>query len=129
PFSRIIGVSLLILLLFSVAAVAVGGWAVARLNGAGSTLVVVFSVVAAGLVLSVILLAVGLRAAVLRPLHRLAAEARQVADGDFGHEVSLAGPREVTDLAVDVNTMRGRILEGLAATRQANTVLPAPSAE
>jgi signal transduction histidine kinase len=125
PLSRIIGVSLLILLLFSVAAVAVGGWAVARLNGAGSTLVVVFSVVAAGLVLSVILLAVGLRAAVLRPLHRLAAEARQVADGDFGHEVTLTGPREVTDLAVDVNTMRERILDELAATRQANTVLKA----
>jgi signal transduction histidine kinase len=123
PLSRIIGVALLILLLFSVAAVAVGGWAVARLNGAGTTLEVVFSVVAAGLVLSVILFALGLRAVAIRPLHRLAAEARQVAEGDFGHEVSLAGPREVTDLAVDVNTMRERILDELAATRQANTVL------
>src|SRR5207249_10869036 len=125
PLSRIIGVSLLVLLLFSVAAVAVGGWAVARLNGAGTTLEVVFSVVAAGLVLSVILFALALRAAAIRPLHRLAAEARQVADGDFGHEVSLTGPREVTDLAVDVNTMRERILDELAATRQANTVLQA----
>jgi len=129
PLSRIIGVALLILLLFSLAAVAVGGWAVARLNGAETTLAVVFSVVAAGLVLSVILFAVGLRAAAIRPLHRLAAEARQVADGDFGHEVSLAGPREVTDLAVDVNTMRERILEELAATRQANTVLQAHAEE
>jgi signal transduction histidine kinase len=125
PLSRIIGVALLILLLFSLAAVAVGGWAVARLNGAGTTLEVVFSVVAAGLVLSVILFALGLRAVAVRPLHRLAAEARQVAEGDFGHEVSLAGPREVTDLAVDVNTMRERILDELAATRQANTVLQA----
>ncbi len=123
PLSRIIGVALLILLLFSLAAVAVGGWAVARLNGAGTTLEVVFSVVAAGLVLSVILFALGLRAVAVRPLHRLAEQARRVADGDFGHEVSLAGPREVTDLAVDVNTMRERILDELAATRQANTVL------
>ena len=123
--SRIIGVALLILLLFSLATVAVGGWALARLNGAGTTLEVVFSVVAAGLVLSVILFALGLRAAAIRPLHQLAAEARQVAEGDFGHEVSLTGPREVTDLAVDVNTMRERILDELAATRQANTVLQA----
>src|SRR5262245_47999712 len=33
PLSRIIGIALLVLLLFSLAAVAVGGWAVARLNG------------------------------------------------------------------------------------------------
>ena len=36
-----------------------------------------------------VLLALGLRATAIRPLHRLAAEARRVADGDFGHEVSL----------------------------------------
>jgi signal transduction histidine kinase len=129
PLRRIIGVALLVLLLFSLAAVTVGGWAVARLNGAQTTLAVVFSVVAVGLILSVILFAVGLRAAAIRPLHQLAAEARQVAEGDFGHEVSLAGPREVTDLAVDVNTMRERILDELAATRQANTVLQAHAAD
>src|SRR5690348_6923964 len=125
PLSRIIGVALLILLLFSLATVAAGGWAVARLNGAQTTLAAVFSVAAAGLVLSVILLAVGLRATALRPLHRLAAEARRVADGDFEHEVTLTGPREVTTLAADVNSMRERILDELAATRQANTVLQA----
>jgi signal transduction histidine kinase len=128
PLSRIFGIALLVLLLFSLAAVAVGGWAVARLNGAGTTLDVVFIVIAAGLVLSVILFALGLRAAI-KPLHRLAEQARRVADGDFGHEVTVAGPREVTDLAVDVNTMRERILDELAATRQANTVLQAHTEE
>jgi signal transduction histidine kinase len=129
PLSRIISVALLIPLLFSLAAVAVGGWAVARLNGPETTLDIVFSVVAAGLVLSVILFALGLRVVAVRPLHQLAAEARQVAEGDFGHEVSLSGPREVTDLAVDVNTMRERILDELGATRQANTVLQAHTEE
>ena len=129
PLGRMIGVALLILLLFSAATVAVGGWAVARLNGSETTLEVVFSVVAVGLVLSVVLFALGLRAAAIRPLHRLAAEARQVAEGDFGHEVSLSGPREVTDLAVDVNTMRERILQELATTRDANTVLQAHTQE
>ena len=97
--------------------------AVAALNDSAAVLDGVFIAVAIGLAAIVVLLAVGLRATVIRPLHRLAAEARQVAEGDFGHEVSLAGPREVTDLAVDVNTMRERILDELAATQQANTVL------
>jgi signal transduction histidine kinase len=97
--------------------------AVAALNDSAAVLDGVFIAVAVGLAVIVVLLAVGLRATVIRPLHRLAAEARQVAEGDFGHEVRLAGPREVTDLAVDVNTMRERILDELAATQQANTVL------
>jgi signal transduction histidine kinase len=104
--------------------------AVAALNSSSTVLDGVFIAVAAGLAAIVVLLALGLRATVIRPLHRLAAEARQVAEGDFGHEVRLAGgPREVTDLAVDVNTMRERILDELAATRQANTVLQAHAAE
>jgi light-regulated signal transduction histidine kinase (bacteriophytochrome) len=74
-------------------------------------------------------LALGLRAAAIRPLHELAAQARQVAGGDFGHEVSLRGPREVTDLAADVNTMRQRILQELSATQAANNVLQAHSEE
>jgi len=104
--------------------------AVAALNSSAAVLDGVFVAVAIGLAAIVVLLAVGLRKMAVRPLHRLAAEARQVAEGDFGHEVSLAGgPREVTDLAVDVNTMRERILDELAATRQANAVLQAHTAE
>ena len=129
PISRIISVGLLILLVFSLAAVAVGGWAVAALKGNETTLDAVFSVAAAGLVLSVILLALGLHAAAVRPLHRLAEQVRRVAAGDFGHEVSLTGPHEVTSLAADVNTMRERILHELAASRQANTDLQAHTEE
>jgi signal transduction histidine kinase len=103
--------------------------AVAALNDSATVLDGVFIAVAVGLAAIVVLLALGLRAVAIRPLHRLAAEARRVADGDFGHEVSLAGPREVTDLAVDVNTMRERILDALAESRQANTVLQAHTEE
>jgi signal transduction histidine kinase len=104
--------------------------AVAALNDSSAVLDGVFIAVAAGLAAIVVLLAVGLRTAVIRPLHRLAAEARQVAEGDFGHEVTLSGgPREVTDLALDVNTMRERILDELAASRRANIVLQAHTAE
>src|ERR1700749_1669471 len=80
---------------------------VAALNDSAAVLDGVFIAVAVGLAAIVVLLAVGLRATVIRPLHRLPPPARQVAEGDFANEVSLSrGPREVTDLAVDVNTMR-----------------------
>jgi signal transduction histidine kinase len=97
--------------------------AVAALNDSSTVLDAVFVAVAVGLAVIVVLLAVGLRVTVIRPLHRLAAEARRVAEGDFGHEVVVSGPREVTDLAADVNTMRQRILQELAALRDANIIL------
>jgi len=103
--------------------------AVAALNDSAAALDAVFIVIAVGLAVIVVLLALGLRATAIRPLHRLAAEARRVADGDFEHEVKLSGPREVTNLAADVNTMRERILQELAASRTANTVLQAHAAE
>ena len=103
--------------------------AVAALNGSAAVLDAVFIAVAAGLAAVVVLLAIGLRTAAIRPLHLLAAEARRVADGDFAHEVSLVGPREVTDLAADVNTMRERILQELAATQKSNTALQAHAVE
>jgi signal transduction histidine kinase len=97
--------------------------AVAALNDSSAVLDAVFIAVAVGLAAIVVLLALGLRAAAIRPLDRLAAEARLVAGGDFERRVALTGPREVTDLAVDVNTMRERILAALAESRQANTLL------
>jgi signal transduction histidine kinase len=103
--------------------------AVTQLNDSSTVLDAVFIAVGAGLAAIVVLLALGLRAAAIRPLHRLAAEARRVAGGDFEHEVTLTGPREVTDLAADVNTMRERILLALAESRQANIVLQAHAQE
>ena len=103
--------------------------AVAALNDSAAVLDVVFIAVAVGLAVTVVLLALGLRATAIKPLHRLAAEARRVADGDFEHEVTLTGPREVSNLAADVNSMRERILQELGATRDANTVLQAHTEE
>ena len=103
--------------------------AVAALNDSAAALDAVFIAIAVGLAVIVVVLALGLRATAIRPLHQLAAEARRVADGDFEHEVKLSGPREVTNLAADVNSMRERILQELAASRTANTVLQAHAAE
>ena len=129
PLSRIVGVAVLALLLFSVAAVAVGAIALASRHEAGTGLDDALVGITVGLLLTVVLLALVLRATAIRPLHRLAAQARRVADGDFEHEVTVRGPREVTHLAADVNTMRERILRELSASRDANAVLQARAAE
>ena len=103
--------------------------AVTTLQDASNTLDAVFIAVAIGLALIVVILALGLRATAIRPLHALAAQARRVADGDFGHPVTVRGPREVTNLAADVNTMRERILHDLSAAREANEALQVQAAE
>jgi signal transduction histidine kinase len=103
--------------------------AVATLNSTATSLDAVFIAVAIGLALIVALLALGLRATAIRPLHRLAAQVRRVAGGDFDHEVTVPGPREVTHLAADVNTMRERILQELSATRDNNAILQAHATE
>jgi signal transduction histidine kinase len=77
------------------------------------------------LLLVVTALGLALRAAAVAPLTRLASDARRVADGDFDHEVDPSGPREVHELATDVNRMRGRILRELSAVRSANVALEA----
>jgi signal transduction histidine kinase len=97
--------------------------AVAALDDSADVLDGVFIAIAAGLAVILVLLAVGLRGAAIKPVDRLAAEARQVADGDFEHVVSLTGPREVTGLAADVNRMRERILLALAEATETNVVL------
>ena len=129
PLSRIVGAAVLALLVFAVAVVAVGGIALASAHDTSTALDAVFVGVAIGLLLIVVLLVLGLRAAAIRPLHALAAQARRVADGDFKHEVTVRGPREVTNLAADVNSMRERILAELSTTKQANAILQAHAEE
>ena len=99
--------------------------AVAALNSSAGTLEAVSFGIGVALLLVVGAIALGLRATATRPLMRLASEARQVAAGDFEHEVSSSGPRETADLAIDVNRMRERILSELSAVRVANTALQA----
>jgi signal transduction histidine kinase len=129
PLSRIVGVAVLVLLLFSVAVVVVGEIALASAHDTSTALDAVFIAVAIGLLLTVLLIALGLRATAIRPLHRLAAQVRRVAGGDFEHEVTVRGPREVTHLAADVNTMRERILQELSATQENNANLQAHATE
>jgi signal transduction histidine kinase len=103
--------------------------ALTSLHQASDALDVTLLVIAIGLVVVVAVLAVVLRASAIRPVYVLAAQARRVAGGDFGHEVALTGPQEIEDLAADVNTMRERILRELSAVHEANESLAAHAAE
>ena len=70
-----------------------------------------------------------LRAKIVNPLQRLAAGVRTVARGDFDRPVAGSGAREVVDLGDDVETMRARIVEELAALRDAESDLRRSNAE
>ena len=95
----------------------------ARLRSSATVVDALGIVIAVLLLLLVVAIGIGLRTAAIRPLTRLAGDARQVAGGDFDHEVDPSGPREVHALAVDVNRMRQRILQELSAVRSANVTL------
>ena len=79
--------------------------------------------IAVGLLLIVAMLTLGVRRTTIAPLARLAADARQVADGDFSHQLGQRGPREVRDLGADMDSMRGRILSDLSQAQVSNADL------
>jgi signal transduction histidine kinase len=97
--------------------------ALSSLNQASTELDVTLLAIAIGLAAVVAVVGAVLRAAAIRPVHLLAAEARRIAGGDFGHEVARTGPREIRNLAADVNSMRERILRELSTVREANEAL------
>ena len=102
--------------------------AVAGLNGSATTLNAICLGIGISLLVILIVLAFILEISVIRPLSRLAADARTVADGDFTHHVDPGGPQEVRTTGIDVNRMRERILAELSAVRAAHTSLEAAHA-
>jgi signal transduction histidine kinase len=104
------------------------GRAVAALNGSAATLNAICLGIGVSLLVILIVLAFILEISAIRPLSRLAADARDVADGDFTHNVDPGGPQEVRTVGMDVNRMRERILAELSAVRSAHTSLEAAHA-
>jgi signal transduction histidine kinase len=76
-----------------------------------------------GLVALLVVLALGLRRVVERPLSGLAAEVRRVAAGDFDSDVHGTGPREIVGLGADVDAMRRQIVAEFHALREATDQL------
>ncbi len=90
------------------------------LSHSARTLQIFFATFAALLLISAAALAVALRRGVSRPLASLGREVRMVARGKFSTTIEGKGPRDVAELAADVDSMRRRILHELEALRMAN---------
>ena len=99
--------------------------AVGTLHNSASVLDATLIVIAVALLLTVPVLAFGLWRSAIAPLNRLAADARQVAEGDFEHQVEPGGPAEMRAVGLDVNRMRERILAELSALQAVNATLEA----
>jgi signal transduction histidine kinase len=79
--------------------------------------------VVALLVACAVVIVVGMRRLVLNPLDRLALDARAVTAGDVHHEITPTGPRELQALGRDLEAMRHRIVDDLAAVEAARAQL------
>ena len=76
-----------------------------------------------------ILLAVLVRSAVTRPLAALAAACRRITEGNFAERIVPRGPRDIRDIAADVEDMRQRIVDELESSRAAKEMLDEQAVE
>jgi signal transduction histidine kinase len=91
----------------------------AQLTHASTLLLLALLVAAALIIGSVLGAGLFLRGMVTRPLARLGSEARRVTGGDFATPLTAGGgPREITDVAADMEAMRERIVQELARVRE-----------
>jgi signal transduction histidine kinase len=88
-----------------------------RLKHAATFLSTTFIVIAVLLALGLVAGVVALRYTVSRPLRRVARQVRRTARGDYAREIVGDGPRDIVDLAQDVEAMRRRILDELGSLR------------
>ncbi len=93
------------------------------LEGAADTLYVVGAATLVLLALGVAALLAWLRRVVVVPTHRLADEVRHVVDGDLEHRLGTSGPKEITELAEDVEAMRVLIVRELADSERSRREL------
>ena len=93
--------------------------------------VVLWLVIGMGVLLVVVIggLTLLLYRLLIAPLAKLADHTRQVASGDFEHEIDADGPRETVMLGEDVDAMRRRIVQELATLDEAKTELQRSNSE
>jgi signal transduction histidine kinase len=101
----------------------------ARLAGAATFLSSTFVAIAVLLALSLVGVVVALRYTVTRPLRRVGRQVRRTARGDYQQEIVGDGPRDVVELAQDVEAMRRRILDELGALRSIHDQLDEQAGE
>lgn len=100
-----------------------------QLSSAATFLTATFIAIAVLIVLGIIGVVIALRATVSRPLRGVGRRVRRTARGDFEHEITGEGPRDVVELAADVDVMRQRIVAELSAIKEAHEQLDAQTRE
>jgi signal transduction histidine kinase len=96
-----------------------------RLRSAAAFLSTAFLAIAVLLTLALVGVVAALRLTVTRPLQRIGQLVRRTAEGDYAHEIAGGGPRDVAELARDVEGMRRRILDELENLRGLHAQLDA----
>ncbi|MFJ6504411.1 CHASE3 domain-containing protein [Streptomyces sp. NPDC091879] len=70
-----------------------------------------------------------LRRGITAPLEQLGADARTIADGDFGHPISPTGPADLRRLGGEIEFMRRRLVRELDFSEESRLRLDAQSAD
>ncbi|MFS8100647.1 CHASE3 domain-containing protein [Lentzea alba] len=93
--------------------------------------VVLWLVIGMGVLLVAVIagLSLLLHRLLIAPLSKLAEQVRQVASGEFDHEIDAHGPLETVMLGEDVNAMRRRIVQELATLDAATVELQRSNSE
>ncbi|MFE2138216.1 CHASE3 domain-containing protein, partial [Streptomyces sp. NPDC059466] len=70
-----------------------------------------------------------LRRGITTPLERLGADARTIADGDFGHPITPTGPADLRRLSGEIDSMRRRLVRELDSSEETRRRLDEQSTE
>jgi signal transduction histidine kinase len=100
-----------------------------KLTSAARFLTITFIAIAVLIVVGIVGVLMALRGTVSRPLRGLGGRVRRTARGDFAREIQGEGPRDIVELASDVDVMRRRILDELAVITDAHRQLDAQARE
>lgn len=100
-----------------------------NLYSAANTLLVACLIIGAGLLVLLSMTGIWVRRTITTPLERLSDEVRTVAAGQFERHVTGQGPRELVQLATDIESMRRQVLAELTKVQELNQRLDAQTAE
>jgi signal transduction histidine kinase len=100
-----------------------------NLDSAANTLLVACLIIGAGLLVLLSMTGIWVRRTITTPVERLSNEVRTVAAGQFERHVTGDGPRELVQLATDIESMRRQILAELTKVQELNQRLDAQTTE
>ncbi|MFJ4005856.1 ATP-binding protein [Streptomyces sp. NPDC090023] len=89
----------------------------------------IFTAIAAVIVALAVIVSEALRRGITSPLERIGADARTIAEGDFGHSITPTGPADLRRLSGEIESMRRRLVRALDFSEEARLRLDEQSAD